>query len=66
VELLARAGVEIKPNPFRRRLTEAETIEHLREVDGLIGGLEPLNRTVLAASAPRLKAIARVGIASMA
>lgn len=60
--MLARAGIEVRANPYKRRLTEAETIEQLREVDGLIAGLEPLNRTVIAASAPRLKAIARVGI----
>ena len=61
LDLLRAAGVEIKPNPFRRRLTEAEIIEHLEGVDGLLAGLEPLNRKVLA-SAGRLKALARVGI----
>lgn len=61
LEMLESAGCEVVPNPFGRRLTENETVEHLREVDGLIAGLEPLNRTVLE-SAPRLKAIARVGI----
>ena len=60
--LLEEAGIIVKENPYGRRLTEAETIEHLKGCDGLIAGLEPLNRTVLAASAPRLKAIARVGI----
>jgi D-3-phosphoglycerate dehydrogenase / 2-oxoglutarate reductase len=58
---LQQAGVEIVPNPFGRRLTEDETIAHLRDVDGLVAGLEPLTERVLAAS-PRLKAIARVGI----
>lgn len=62
LEMLTRAGVEVRENPFKRRLTEAETIKQLKGVDGLIAGLEPLNRTVIAASAPRLKAIARVGI----
>ncbi len=60
--MLESAGVEVKENPFGRRLTEAEIIEHLRGVDGLIAGLEPLNRAVIALAAPRLKAIARVGI----
>lgn len=60
--MLESAGVEVKENPFGRRLTEAEIIEHLRGVDGLIAGLEPLNRAVIASAAPRLKAIARVGI----
>ena len=61
LKMLESAGVEVVPNPFERRLTEEEIIAHLDGVDGLIAGLEPLNRRVLS-SAPRLKAIARVGI----
>lgn len=61
LEMLQEAGCEIVPNPFGRRLTEDEVIAHLEGVDGLIAGLEPLNRKVIT-SAPRLKAIARVGI----
>lgn len=60
--ILEAAGVVVKENPFGRRLTEAETMAHLEGVDGLIAGLEPLNRAVIAVAAPRLKAIARVGI----
>jgi len=60
--LLEEASVQIKENPYGRRLTEAEIIEHLEGVDGLLAGLEPLNRKVIASAAPRLKAIARVGI----
>lgn len=60
--LLESAGITVKENPFGRRLTEAEIIEHLQGCDGLIAGLEPLNRTVIASAAPYLKAIARVGI----
>ena len=59
---LEAAGVTVKENPFGRRLTEEETIAHLEGCDGLIAGLEPLNRRVIASAAPRLKAIARVGI----
>jgi len=61
LDLLQESGVEVVPNPYGRRLTEDEAIEHLRGVDGLIAGLEPLNRRVLS-TANRLKAIARVGI----
>ncbi|MBI3117874.1 MAG: hydroxyacid dehydrogenase [Candidatus Hydrogenedentes bacterium] len=60
--LLETAGVEVKENPFKRRLNEAEIIDHLKDVDGLVAGLEPLNRRVLESAAPRLKAVARVGI----
>ena len=61
LEMLERVGVEVIANPFGRRLTEAEIIAHLQGVDGLIAGLEPLNRRVLTLS-PQLRAIARVGI----
>lgn len=61
LRLLAEAGITVVSNPVRRRLTQEEIIVHLDGVDGLIAGLEPLNREVLA-SAPRLKAIARVGV----
>ena len=61
IRLLEQAGCEIVPNPFGRRLTEEEIIKHLEGIDGLIAGLEPLNRNVIS-SAPQLKAIARVGI----
>jgi len=60
--LLEAAGVAVKPNPFGRRLNEEEIIAHLDGVDGLIAGLEPLNARVLASAAPRLRALARVGI----
>ncbi|HNR29586.1 MAG TPA: NAD(P)-dependent oxidoreductase [Candidatus Hydrogenedentes bacterium] len=60
--MLAETGATVKPNPVGRRLTEGETIAHLQGVDGLLAGLEPLNRAVLESAAPRLKAIARVGV----
>jgi len=61
LRLLQRVGATVLPNPFGRRLTAQEAVTHLSDVDGLIAGLEPLTREVLA-SAPRLKAVARVGI----
>ena len=61
LEILDKAGVEVIANPFGRRLTEAEIMTHLLDIDGLIAGLESLNRRVLT-SFPRLRAIARVGI----
>lgn len=59
--MLEKAGVTIKDNPVGRKLTQDEIIEHLQGVHGLLAGLEPLNREVLA-SANDLKALARVGI----
>ncbi|MDY6950118.1 MAG: phosphoglycerate dehydrogenase [Thermodesulfobacteriota bacterium] len=60
MKMLQAAGIEIKPNPYGRRLTEKEIIAHLQGVDGLLAGLEPLTRKVLEGSS--VKAIARVGI----
>jgi len=50
LRLLERLGVTVRPNPFGRRLTEPEAIEHLKGVDGLIAGLEPLTAAVLAST----------------
>jgi len=61
LRLLESYGIDVVPNPFGRRLTEAEMMLHLKDTDGLVAGLEPLNRRVIS-SFPRLKAIARVGI----
>lgn len=61
LQMLRNAEIEIVANPYSRRLKEDEIIAHLKDVDGLIAGLEPLNRRVLS-SATKLKAIARVGI----
>lgn len=59
--MLEEARCEVIPNPHGRRLTEDEIIAHIADADGLIAGLEPLNRRVLE-SAPKLRAIARVGV----
>lgn len=61
LQVLKAAGVALVRNPHGRTLTESETIELLSDVDGTIAGTEPLNAKVLA-SAPRLRAISRVGV----
>jgi D-3-phosphoglycerate dehydrogenase / 2-oxoglutarate reductase len=61
MKILNDTGAIIKENSYKRRLTEDEIISHLKYADGLIAGLEPLNRKVLE-SAKQLKALARVGI----
>ena len=64
LELLQQAGITVVPNPTGKRLTEPEITQFLvgEKLDGLLAGLEPLNRRVLEAARPTLKAIARVGI----
>lgn len=61
IELLQSKGIEVVLNPYGRKLTEEETILHIKDADGLLAGLEPLNYNVLS-QAPKLKAIARIGI----
>jgi len=61
MKMLEESGVEIIPNPYSRRMTEEEIIRHIDGIDGLLAGLEPLNRKVLK-SASSLRAVARVGI----
>lgn len=61
LELLESNGLEVIPNPCSRKLTEDEIIHHLKGVDGLLAGLEPLNANVLQ-KCSQLKAIARVGV----
>ncbi len=60
---LATAGYEIVTNPHKRRLTEAEAIDLLRdeEVVGMIASTEPLSRAALE-KAGALKVISRCGI----
>jgi D-3-phosphoglycerate dehydrogenase len=48
-------------NPYGRKMTEGEIIDHLQGADGLLAGLEPLNERVFS-SCPGLRAIARIGI----
>lgn len=61
VQMLEEKGIEVVKNPFGRRLTQQETIEHLQGADGLLAGLEPLNEEVFK-ECPDLKVIARIGI----
>lgn len=64
LERLAKAGATVVPNPYGRRLTEPEITAYLvdERLDGLLAGLEPLNRRVLESAQGRLRALARVGI----
>ena len=58
---IQKAGIEVKLNPFKTRLTEDQVTELLgTNTIGLIAGLETLNEKILAA-ATALKVIARVG-----
>jgi D-3-phosphoglycerate dehydrogenase len=59
IDMLKAANVEIVPNPVGRKLTQKELEQLLPGVEGIIAGLEPLNRDVLQRS--NLKVISRCG-----
>jgi D-3-phosphoglycerate dehydrogenase len=59
--MLKEAGLEVSLNPHKRKLTEVEVEELLRDIDGLIAGVEPLTEKVMK-SASRLKVISRCGV----
>lgn len=61
LQQLLRQGFQIVTNPHKRKLTEDEIIELLKDgAVGLIAGIEPLTARVLQA-APKLKVISRCG-----
>lgn len=62
MEMLEAAGMTFTTNPYGRKLTKVETIELVREGDGLIAGTELLDLDVLS-HLPRLRVISRVGTA---
>jgi D-3-phosphoglycerate dehydrogenase len=61
MDILLRAGCEVRRNPYGRKLTEDEATAFLQGASGLLAGLEPLTGRVLSAC-PDLCAIARIGI----
>lgn len=61
LELLAKAGFEVRANPHGRTLTTDEALKHLDGVLGLVAGTEKLTAELLR-QLPRLKCISRVGV----
>lgn len=59
VDRLIESGFDVIPNPFGRKLTKDELAGLLKGADGIIAGLEPLDRPVLENS--KLKVISRSG-----
>ncbi|MDY4197149.1 MAG: phosphoglycerate dehydrogenase [Peptoniphilaceae bacterium] len=60
-KFLAEKKIEYTLNPYGRIMTAAEMKEELANVDGIIVGVDPLNREVLE-TATRLKAISKYGV----
>jgi D-3-phosphoglycerate dehydrogenase / 2-oxoglutarate reductase len=62
LDLLERAGFEVRLSPHRRKHTPEETAALLGDVDVLLAATEPLPAAVLARGLPRLRHVARVGV----
>lgn len=63
LEILKKAGCEVVLNSHGRILTKEEMIELIADVDGVIIGLDPLDKDVLQ-NASQLKAISKYGIST--
>ncbi len=63
LETLKRAGLEVVPNPYGRKLAADELLDLLGKYQplGLLAGTEPITRQVLQAAKDYLKVISRVG-----
>lgn len=60
-EMLKKAGLEVVRNETGRVLDKDTIISLLKDCDGLIVGIDPVDAEVIA-SAPRLKAISKYGV----
>jgi len=60
-ELFEKTGYHVVLNPYGQILTKEQMIENVRDVVGIIVGVDPLDRDVIDA-APSLKAIAKYGV----
>ena len=60
--VLTNAGIEIVLNPHDRPLKEAELLELIQDVDGMVAGMDEVTAAVIAKGAPRLKIVAKHGV----
>ena len=60
-EMLREAGFEVRENDFGRRIRREEMYRILRDVDGVLAGVEPYDGDLLTAL-PRLRCISRCGV----
>ncbi|HBE78468.1 MAG TPA: hydroxyacid dehydrogenase [Firmicutes bacterium] len=59
--LLKEKGYEVIVNPYPRIMTQEEMIKEIKDVDGVIIGVDPLNSEVLTRAA-NLRAISKYGV----
>ncbi|EGO62698.1 phosphoglycerate dehydrogenase [Acetonema longum] len=60
--VLSQAGFEIVLNPHDRPLKEAELLELIQDVDGMVAGMDEVTAAVIDKGAPRLKIVAKHGV----
>lgn len=61
IEILEKQGFEVITNPYSEIMTEEQIMEQIKDVDGVIIGVDPLNKKVLQ-NAKKLKVIAKYGV----
>lgn len=61
IDFLQQNDVEVMLNPEGRKLTKDEVIRYAQDCDGILAGLEIIDKDVID-SLPNLKAITRIGI----
>ncbi|MEG1639233.1 MAG: hydroxyacid dehydrogenase, partial [Erysipelotrichaceae bacterium] len=61
IALFHKNDIEPIFNPYGRIMDEKEMIQEIKDVDGLIVGVDPVNSNVLKC-APKLKAVAKYGV----
>jgi len=59
IQTLQKSGIEVVNNPYGRKITQTEAIALLKDIDGVIAGLEYYGYTLL--SETKLKVISRCG-----
>jgi len=59
IQTLQKSGIEVVNNPYGRKITQTEAVSLLKDVDGVIAGLEYYDYTLL--SETKLKVISRCG-----
>ncbi|WP_163536322.1 phosphoglycerate dehydrogenase [Gracilibacillus sp. YIM 98692] len=61
IDLLKEKGLDIIHNPYGRIMTKDEMIEQVKDIDGVIVGVDPLDADVLK-HAQKLKVISKYGV----
>ena len=59
--ILSENGFQVVKNPYSRPMTEDEMVKIIKDIDGIIIGIDPLNERVLR-HAVKLKAISKYGV----